>query len=90
MTIQEDDFIMTLAGNDAWDLELLHIIKPKGKEPRQEFKNVGYGMNMKRCIHKIILHRMELKQETYSLKEFLKNYSIEVNKLDHYLKDLQS
>lgn len=81
MVIEESDFKMTSASGPFWDLELLYTVKPKGKPERQEFKDSGYGMTLEHCIHKIIHHRMEQKQEVYSLKEFMESYKKEVDRL---------
>ena len=46
MIIEEKDFRLTPVNDSSpmFDLELLHIVKPKGGEPREEFKVAGYGL----------------------------------------------
>ena len=41
MIIQEEDFRMIPCGT-LWDLELAKTIRPKGGEPRVEFKSEGF------------------------------------------------
>lgn len=52
ITIEESDFKLTQTSDNSnfWDLELLYTIRPKGKDPREEFKIAGYGMTMEFCI----------------------------------------
>lgn len=85
MVIEESDFKMTKATGPFWDLELLYTVKPKGKPERQEFKDAGYGMTLEHCIQKVIYHRMEQKQESYSLTEFIQSYRNEVDKIKEML-----
>lgn len=85
MVIEESDFKMTKTTGPFWDLELLYTVKPKGKPERQEFKDSGYGMTLEHCIQKVIHHRMEQKQESYSLKEFIQGYKEELDKLKKLL-----
>ena len=46
MEIVEKDFKLTPVSEDSYffDLELLQVIKPRGKESREEFKISGYGL----------------------------------------------
>lgn len=44
-----------------FDLELLHIVRPKGGEPREEFKIVGYGLPLDAAIKRIISYRIQSK-----------------------------
>jgi hypothetical protein len=80
MTIQEDDFILTSSNNDFspfWDLEVLVTIKGvKGKESRQEFKNIGYGMPITSAIQRISKNKEDLK-----LSEYIKEFSSTIDKL---------
>lgn len=87
MIIEEHDFRMTQALGPFWDLELLYTVKPKGKPAREEFKEAGYGLPLESCIKRVINHRMALKKEVYTLKEFLENYKIELTKITNLLKD---
>lgn len=81
MTIEENDFRLTPSSNTAsnfWDLELLVTIKAKTENaiPRQEFKNVGYGLTLYSAIKRICNYRIQHrhKQETITLVQYLKEY----------------
>jgi hypothetical protein len=89
MIIEESDFRMTQSGDNSlfWDLELKHIVRPKGKPSREELKESGYGMPLVTCLKKVALYRLSQKQEIYTLKEYIKEYSREINELKTLLKD---
>lgn len=81
MTIEEQDFRLTPSSNtatDFWDLELLVTIKSKAENalPRQEFKNVGYGLTLYSAIKRICNYRIQHrhKQEAITLVQYLKEY----------------
>lgn len=77
ITIEESDFKLTQVSDNSnfWDLELLYTIRPKGKDPREEFKVAGYGMTMESCIKKIINHRIAKKHpETINMKTYFTEY----------------
>lgn len=78
MTIKEKDFKLTPVNESSpmFDLELLHIVRPKGGEPREEFKIAGYGLPLEAVIKRIISFRIQSKRgdETISLKEYLEDY----------------
>lgn len=78
MVIEEKDFRLTPVNDSSpmFDLELLHIIKPKGGEPREEFKVAGYGLPLEAVIKRIISFRIQSKRgdETISLKKYLEDY----------------
>lgn len=87
MSIKDDDFILTPASNDAspfWDLQLLVTIKPKDKEPRQEFKIMGYGMTLASAIRHIANYRVLHKNGdgVVSLKKYIEEYKTEIDKID--------
>jgi len=62
-----------------YDLELLHKIG--GKNPREEFKVVAYGISLESAIERIIMYAINQKLEEVSLKEFLEAYKEEVSKI---------
>lgn len=77
MTIEEPDFkLIPVSDSPFWDLELLYIVKPKGGEPRQEFKNAGYGMTLKSAIKQIVHYRIccKHKDAAIKLREYIKEY----------------
>ena len=49
-------------------------MKIKGKNPRDEYKNAGYGMSLENAIKKCIQYALSQKLETVSLKEYLEEY----------------
>lgn len=78
MVIEEKDFRLTPVNDSSpmFDLELLHIVKPKSGEPREEFKVAGYGLPLEAAIKRIISFRIQSKRgdETISLKKYLEDY----------------
>jgi hypothetical protein len=44
-------------------LELLYTIKPRGKEPRQEFKCVAYGLTIENAVDRIVNYRLHCKYD---------------------------
>ena len=93
MRIEEEDFIMEQVSDTSFffDLELKVLVKEKikGKVTGNEnykFKKAGYGMPLENCIKKIVLNRLNQKQEVYSLKEFMSEYKKSVEELKNLLK----
>lgn len=74
MIIQGDFFRIIPAGEHSlhFDLELLHKIK--GKNPREEYKNAGYGMPLETAIKKCIQYALNQNFEVLTLKEYLDEY----------------
>lgn len=85
MKIQEEDFILESIDDSSpfFDLELLHTIRPKGKEPRQEFKNSGYGLPIESAIKRIAQYRInnKHKDEAITLQTYFKEFKEEIEKL---------
>ena len=79
MIIEESDFRLENSSDFSqfWDLELLYTVKPKSGEPRQEFKNAGYGLTLESAIKRVINYRLSNKKEIYTLKEYLEEYKAE-------------
>lgn len=90
MIIEEEDFRLESCGesNHLFDLEMIKTIKPKGGEPRQEMKLIGYGIPLLRCIKHIINDRIERKQSVLTLKEYLRLYKEETDKIESLFKDI--
>lgn len=88
MLIEEKDFrlIPISESSPVFDLELLHIVRPKGKEARQEFKNAGHGMGLETAVKKIAQYRVSSKHEDESIK--LLEYFTEFKKELDSLKEL--
>lgn len=69
MVIEEKDFRLIPMSDSSlkFDLELLYTVRPKGKEARQEFKNVAYGISLEYAIKKIAHYRVSLKHENEAI-----------------------
>ena len=82
MVIQGEFFRLTPVNEHSiqWDLELLYKIK--GKNPRDEYKNAGYGMSLENAIKRCIQYALSQKLETVSLKEYLEEYKQMQKKLE--------
>lgn len=74
MVIQGDFFRLTPVNEHSlqYDLELLYKIK--GKNPREEYKDAGYGLSLETAIKKCIQYAITQKFETLSLKQYLEEY----------------
>ena len=89
MVIEEKDFKLTqIESFDRFDLELLYIINAKNPEKRrEEFKVEGYSMTLETCLNKIINYRLSNNKDTYSLKEYIKEYKAERKLLENLVND---
>ena len=85
MVIEEKDFRLTPVSESSpmFDLELLYTVRPKGKEARQEFKNVAYGISLEYAIKKIIQYRIsqKYKDEAISLRTYFKEFKEELDSI---------
>ncbi|MDA3854954.1 MAG: hypothetical protein PF569_01750 [Candidatus Woesearchaeota archaeon] len=80
MIIEESDF--KIEGEDTFDLYLIKIVNAKDPDKkREEFRNIGHDMAIENCIKRIVIDRVNKKQDVYSLKEFLNSYKKEVKKI---------
>lgn len=92
MSIEESDFKLTPATNDAgnfWDLEVLVTVKPKsGGELRKEFKLIAYGVTIDSAIRRIANYRIlhNNKDAALTMQEYLKQYREQINKIDNLCK----
>lgn len=70
-----------------FDLELLYDIG--GKNPRKEYKNVGYGYTLEGAIKAIVMYAINKKygDEAIPLKQFLDEFKKEVYNLRSELRD---
>jgi hypothetical protein len=88
MVIEEKDFRLTQPENHSyfWDLELLQTIKPRGKESRQEFKLVAYGISLQTALKYIASYRLNIKysDNTLDLDTYIKEFKEQLNSLQHY------
>lgn len=74
MTIQGEFFQITPSSEHSvhFDLKLLH--KVGGKNPREEYRDVGYGMPLETAVKKCIQYGLSKKLDVVSLKEYLAEY----------------
>lgn len=89
MEIAEKDFKLKPIDECSpfFDLELLYVVKPRGGEPRLEFKNAGYGMSLESAIKKIAQYRVDCnhREEAIRLKEYFSEYKKELDSLKELL-----
>lgn len=84
MVIEEEDFRLTSVDESSphFDLELLYTIKPRGKEARQEFKNVAYALPLSAALLKVAQYRISCRHpEAMRLKEYLNEFKKEITSL---------
>lgn len=85
MVIEEKFFKLTSVDESTpfWDLELLYTIRPRNGEPRQEFKNAGYGLRLETAIEKIAHYCVECKHKDVAikLKDYFKEFTEEYKKI---------
>ena len=85
MIIEESDFVLTSINDDSllFDLELVHIVKPRGGEPRKEFQIAGYGLTLESMKKPIgIARRLSDKHpEAITMQQFLEEYKSEKENL---------
>ena len=74
MVIQGDFYQITPVNEHSllFDLKLLYEIK--GKNPRKEYKDAGYGLTLTSAIKKCIQYALSNKFEVLSLKEYLDEF----------------
>lgn len=83
MIIEGEDFrLIPISENiPMFDLELLYIVRPKGKEERKEFKVVAYGIGLEAAIKKIAQYRVSCKHDIMSLLEYFSEFKKEIESL---------
>lgn len=74
MMIQGEFFQLTPVSEDSllFDLKLLHEIK--GKNPRKEYKDAGYGLTLEHALKKCTQFAISERYEVLSLKEYLEAF----------------
>jgi hypothetical protein len=90
MIIEESDFKLIPIDDcsQIFDLELLYTVKPRNGEPRQVFKNAGYGLTLENAVRKILHYRVDCKHKGEAIK--LRSYYLEFKEELNKLKDLCS
>ena len=90
MEIVEKDFKLKPIDESSpfFDLELLYVVKPRGGEPRLEFKNAGYGLALSSAIRKIAQYRVNCKhkEEAIQIKTYFSEYKKELDNLKNLLR----
>lgn len=84
MVIEEEDFRLTSVSEHdiQFDLELLYVVRPRGKEPRREFKNVAYGLPLSAALQKVAQYRISCNHpEALKLNEYLNEFKKEIASL---------
>jgi hypothetical protein len=85
MIIKEKDFKLIPVNEHSlfFDLELLYMVKPRDKEARVEFKNVGYGLSLQTALLKIAMYRINChhREEAISLNQFRKELIEKMDKI---------
>ena len=90
MEIKGEDYQLNNDGESMrWDLRLMKTVKPRSGQERQELGDPMYGMPLENAIKIIINYRLDKKQDTYTLKEYLDEYKKQITLLRNILKDYE-
>ena len=84
--IIQGEFFQIIPVNEhslLFDLKLLYEIK--GKNPRKEFKDAGYGLTLQSALRKCIQYALSNKFEVLSLKEYLDEFKKMQKELERQL-----
>lgn len=88
MIIEGKDFKLSNDGESVnWDLQLMKIVRPRGKPEREELGDPMYGMPLERAIKIIINNRISKKKDSFELAEYLSEYKDQLNLLKQTLKN---
>ena len=86
MIIEEKDFrlIPIAEGSSMFDIEVLHTVKPRGGEPRDEFQNIAYGVPFASAIQRVVNYRIQKKHEdeTINLQQYIQEYKSIVEEIE--------
>lgn len=92
MRIEEEDFRLDYDGScNRFDLYMTKVIHANDPEKRRTEPSIyGYSMTLEGALKKIINNRISKKnKETYSLKEYLKEYKQHVDDLNYIIENLK-
>lgn len=84
--IIQGEFFQIIPVNEhslLFDLKLLHEIK--GKNPRKEYKDAGYGLTLESAIKKCVQYAISKKYETLSLKEYVEEFRATQKEIERML-----
>lgn len=74
MVIQGDFYQLTPVNEHSLLFDLKLLYKIGGKNPREEYKDAGYGLSLESAIKKCIQYALNNKYEVLSLKEYLDEF----------------
>ena len=74
MIIQGDFYQLTPVNEHSLLFDLKLLYKIGGKNPREEYKDAGYGLSLESAIKKCIQYALNNKYEVLSLKEYLDEF----------------
>lgn len=72
--IQGDFFQLTPVNEHSLKFDLKLLYKVGGKNPREEYKDAGYGLSLETALKKCIQYAINQKFEVLSLKEYLDEF----------------
>lgn len=81
MVIQGEFFQIIPINEHSTQFDLKLLYKIKGKNPREEYKDAGYGMPLEAAIKKCVQFAITNKYETMSLREYLDEYKKVLNEI---------
>ena len=84
--IIQGEFFQIIPVNEhslLFDLKLLYEIK--GKNPRKEYKDAGYGLTLESAIKKCVQYAISKKYETLSLKEYVEEFRATQKEIERIL-----
>ena len=81
MVIQGEFFQIIPINEHSTQFDLKLLYKIKGKNPREEYKDAGYGMPLEAAIKKCVQFAITNKHETMSLREYLDEYKKILNEI---------
>lgn len=85
MIIQGDFYQLTPVNEHSLQFDLKLLYEIKGKNPRKEYKDAGYGLSLETAIKKCIQYAISNKFETISLKEYLNEFKKMQKELEYQL-----
>lgn len=90
MEIKGEDYLITNDGESThWDLRLMKTVRPRSGPPREELGDPMYGMPLEKAIKIIVNYRLDKKKDTYTLKEYLDEYKLQITLLKNILESYE-
>lgn len=74
MVIKGEFFQLTPVNEASTQFDLKLLYKIGGKNPREEYKDAGYGLSLDTAIKKCIQYAISQNHEVLTLKEYLKEF----------------